>query len=107
MVPAVRRLRCVGSPKPLIRLLLLTIFLAGTLGANSHRYRVHPNKTIEIIVIAEGPDGLLWLGAVDGLYRFDGFRYRRIEDCPLPAVYYLVRTSDGTLWAGGPGGLVR
>jgi hypothetical protein len=83
------------------------LLLAGALEARLHRYRVYPNRSIEILAIAEGPGGVLWLGAADGLYSFDGFRYSPIAECPLPSVYFLARGTDGALWAASPAGLVR
>jgi signal transduction histidine kinase/ligand-binding sensor domain-containing protein len=55
--------------------------------------------------IAQAPDGSLWLGSGEGLYRFDGFTFERVRaidgDSPAPTeVYCLVATSSGDLWIG-------
>src|SRR5580698_38734 len=55
--------------------------------------------------IAQAPDGSLWLGSGEGLYRFDGFTFERLRaidgDCPAPTeVYALLATSKGDLWIG-------
>jgi signal transduction histidine kinase/ligand-binding sensor domain-containing protein len=55
--------------------------------------------------IAQAPDGALWLGSGEGLYRFDGFTFERVreidEDSPAPTeVYTLLATAEGDLWIG-------
>jgi signal transduction histidine kinase/ligand-binding sensor domain-containing protein len=59
----------------------------------------------EINDIAQAPDGSLWLGSGEGLYRFDGFTFehvRSIDDqTPAPTeIYSLLATSKGDLWIG-------
>lgn len=91
----------------LVELVLAVLCAAMTLMAAEHRYVVHPNPSIAILSIAEGPDGVLWLGAQDGLFQFDGLHYQRVQDFPLASVRHVVLTKDGTLWAGGPQGVAR
>src|SRR5258708_6031448 len=55
--------------------------------------------------IAQAPDGALWLGSGEGVYRFDGFTFERVRaidgDSPAPTeVYTLLATSNGDLWIG-------
>src|SRR5271169_4504942 len=55
--------------------------------------------------IAQAPDGSLWLGSGEGLYRFDGFTFERVRaidgDSPAPTeVFALLATSNGDLWIG-------
>jgi signal transduction histidine kinase/ligand-binding sensor domain-containing protein len=55
--------------------------------------------------IAQAPDGSLWLGSGEGLYRFDGFTFERVRaidgDSPAPTeVFALLATSHGGLWIG-------
>ena len=53
--------------------------------------------------MAQTKDGLLWLGAHNGLYSFDGVRFsniRRVDSSELPSgeVYALLATRTGGLW---------
>jgi signal transduction histidine kinase/ligand-binding sensor domain-containing protein len=55
--------------------------------------------------ISQAPDGSLWLGSGEGLYRFDGFTFERVRaidgDSPAPTeVNALLATSNGDLWIG-------
>ena len=62
--------------------------------------------------LAQTPDGYLWLGTGDGLYRFDGVTFERILPAPdhprgaMPVTSLLV-TRAGELWVGfsGSGGI--
>src|SRR5271157_4817538 len=63
-----------------------------------------------IFAMAQTPDGYLWLGAENGLFRFDGVRsipWQPPSGQHLPsAPYSLLVTRDGTLWIGTFHGLV-
>jgi hypothetical protein len=55
--------------------------------------------------IAQAPDGSLWLGSGEGLYRFDGFTFERVrsidDQSPAPTeIFSLLATSNGGLWIG-------
>src|SRR6266850_5308222 len=75
--------------------------------AAPHRLLLHPNPSITIFSIAEGPDGLLWLAASDGLYRYDGFHYHKITSYPFSSARFVAFTGDGSLWCGDFEGLAR
>ena len=63
-----------------------------------------------IFAMAQTPDGYLWLGAENGLFRFDGVRsipWQPPAGQHLPQnPYSLLVTRDGTLWIGTFAGLV-
>jgi len=67
--------------------------------------------TGEIHVIAQTPDGYLWLASEAGLLRFDGVRTVPWtpppgEHLPSNDIRYIVAGRDGTLWLGTAKGLV-
>jgi len=56
----------------------------------------------DIWAITQTRDGYLWLGSVNGLYRFDGVHVERIAAnlLPSPSIHTLVTTPSGGLWIG-------
>ena len=85
----------------------LALLLCSLAEAAPHRLRVHPNQSLTIFSMAEGPDGLLWLAAADGLYRFNGFHYDKITAYPFVSAHSVGFTRDGSLWCAGVEGLAR
>lgn len=61
-------------------------------------------------VLAEAPDGVLWIGLTrpGGLFRFREGRFERVNSAPAGTVQALYRDHAGRLWiASGEGGLGR
>jgi ligand-binding sensor domain-containing protein len=61
-------------------------------------------------VIAQTPDGYIWIGTTAGLIRFDGVRLVPWEppsgsQLPSPNIRALLAARDGSLWIGTDGGL--
>jgi len=59
----------------------------------------------QILSIAQTPDGFLWLGSRQGLYRFDGVRFERItqiagEPIVDDDILNLFVDEDGSVWVG-------
>ncbi|MET0280434.1 MAG: two-component regulator propeller domain-containing protein [Steroidobacteraceae bacterium] len=56
----------------------------------------------DVWAIDQTPDGYLWLGSVNGLYRFDGIRFDPVaaDLLPSPSIHSLVATPTGGLWIG-------
>src|SRR5262249_47888601 len=55
-------------------------------------------------------DGLLWIGTVNGLVRFDGTVWstlRAQDGLPGETTYAIAQAPDGAMWFGTEGGLVR
>ena len=70
----------------------------------------------EVRAICQTADGFVWVGTVDGLFKFDGFTFSRWEPLPgeavLPGIpqaalpgspHCLLATKDAGLWVGGMG----
>lgn len=72
--------------------------------ANTHhaRWTALEGAPPGISAMAQTRDGWLWLGTVDGLYRFDGHRFARFD---LPQRGSLARNRIATLGAERDGGL--
>jgi ligand-binding sensor domain-containing protein len=69
------------------------------------RWTADDGAPAQIFSIAQTPDGLLWLGSRQGLFRFDGVRFERITTAggkPLidDDVLSLKAEPDGSLWVG-------
>jgi signal transduction histidine kinase/ligand-binding sensor domain-containing protein len=57
-----------------------------------------------ILALAQTPGGDLWIGALDGLYRFDGISFERYRP---GLVYALLARPNGDLWVGLNAAVVR
>jgi signal transduction histidine kinase/streptogramin lyase len=60
-----------------------------------------------VTALAEDPSGLIWIGSVDGLLRYDGYRYRRFDGAPgdphalgRTFIQVLHVARDARLWIG-------
>lgn len=64
-----------------------------------------------ITAFAEQADGTLWVGAREGLFRFDSGARRLLpvptRDGAMASVRRLLAARDGSLWIGGNGGVSR
>ena len=59
----------------------------------------------DVWAITQGPEGLLWLGTGNGLFRFDGIAFESLKDAlgietPSSNVVALGTAPDGAIWAG-------
>jgi signal transduction histidine kinase/ligand-binding sensor domain-containing protein/ActR/RegA family two-component response regulator len=72
-----------------------------------------PGTTRSFLCVADGLDGTIWLGAADGLLRFDTrtetfvAEYGMPQGLPNPAVVVVVPDHRGRVWAGTANGLVE
>ena len=73
-------------------------------GYKLHHWSVEEGAPGRINAIVQSRDGFLWVGGVDGLYRFDGLSFERIGPRPTDpgrmVVARLLAARDGTLWIG-------
>lgn len=77
-----------------------------TLAQYKHnRWTVEDGAPASIAAITQTPDGFLWLGSGNGLYRFDGIAFQRIapiegDRTRSPQIASLAVTRSGDLWVG-------
>jgi signal transduction histidine kinase/ligand-binding sensor domain-containing protein/CheY-like chemotaxis protein len=67
-----------------------------------------PNQSVHALL--QDRAGFLWIGTTNGLYRYDGRRFRGFkvaEGLPASQVQAIHQTQDGTLWVATPRGLAR
>jgi signal transduction histidine kinase/ligand-binding sensor domain-containing protein len=69
------------------------------------KWTIQDGAPAGIQAMVQTRDGFLWLGAANGLFRFDGVQFERFTGAggiPLPArdIYSLHASSDGGLWIG-------
>jgi diguanylate cyclase (GGDEF)-like protein len=90
-------------------LLCLALAFAGPLRAEQALlHEFGPADGLESLAVqtaVQDGEGFLWVGTENGLYRFDGLRFRRVgADQGLASVQALAPQGDG-LWVGTPNGL--
>ncbi|MDC8011449.1 sensor histidine kinase [Tahibacter soli] len=80
---------------------------AATADAAQYRHTAWPierGAPADVWALAQGRDGWLWLGTGNGLYRFDGVRYTRVEPggtaFATGNITALRFSTDDTLWLG-------
>jgi ligand-binding sensor domain-containing protein len=66
----------------------------------------------QVFSIAQTTDGYIWVGAANGLFRFDGFHFKKWEAGPkeprLPGpAFQLLGAKDGSLWIASTGHMLR
>ncbi|MEO8335287.1 MAG: triple tyrosine motif-containing protein [bacterium] len=77
-----------------------------TLAQLDHRAWTNRDGAPGVITsIVQTTDGYLWLGAMTGLYRFDGVRFERFSEpahqkLPSESISALLALPDGSLWIG-------
>jgi signal transduction histidine kinase len=101
--------------------LMLALFACGSYAQNPLKltqlnhtsWTARDGAPSEINGLAQAPDGVLWIGAGAGLFRFDGNTFTPFQpehgEPPLPglSVSTLSIAHDGTVWAGfKPSGVV-
>lgn len=73
-------------------------------GYKLHHWSLEEGSPGRINAITQTRDGFLWVGGVDGLFRFDGITFERIGPAPTDpgriVVARLLVARDGTLWIG-------
>ncbi|MAJ68818.1 MAG: EAL domain-containing protein [Alteromonadaceae bacterium TMED7] len=78
-------------------------------------YKIEDGINEDIITsIVEGPNGFIWVGATEGLFRYDGYRFRQYEhsstdqySIPEGSVRTMFVSSNNELWVGTYKGLAK
>ncbi|HEV2136247.1 MAG TPA: two-component regulator propeller domain-containing protein [Terracidiphilus sp.] len=119
-----------GAGKPISRHAVLAAFCAAVLlGASTQACAIDPDTPLAdlstqawvlenglpqntVQVLAQTPDGFLWVGTEAGLARFDGSGFQvfdRNSSPALPAsdIHCLLASADSSLWIGTSQGLAR
>src|SRR5262245_42556784 len=90
-------------------LVLLAAASADALGPARSMAQFHHTKwslrdgvPANVVCITQTPDGFLWLGSTQGLFRFDGVRAEQFGSDQLRgnAILSLATASNGDLWIG-------
>jgi signal transduction histidine kinase/ligand-binding sensor domain-containing protein/ActR/RegA family two-component response regulator len=87
--------------------------LVGVAAAERYRFQTFgPEEGLSAAVgrVLQDRTGFLWVSTSDGLFRYDGSRFRRfgVEDgLPSPQILHLAEADDGTLWVLTGRGLAR
>jgi len=69
--------------------------------AKHRAWTVNDGAPEHVAALAQTPDGFLWLGTSNGLYRFDGMKFELVPTIDAEsAVTALEATSAGELWVG-------
>lgn len=94
-----------------IRICILSVFLSGAFAQNySFRYYGREEGLMNLATesLLQDRAGFLWVGTQNGLYRFDGRRFKEFgssNGLPGNDLTQIEESSDGTLWVGSGSGL--
>src|SRR5579864_2057047 len=67
-------------------------------------------QNLAVQAILQDREGFLWVGTQNGLFRYDGSRFKAFtknDGLPEARIESLHEAADGTLWVGTEGGLAR
>jgi signal transduction histidine kinase/ligand-binding sensor domain-containing protein/CheY-like chemotaxis protein len=86
----------------------------GTLPAQRYSFKHYAQENgltdLGVLSLLEDRTGFLWIGTLNGLYRYDGKQFRLFttaDGLPSMQIHTLAETADGTLWVGTVVGLAR
>ncbi len=93
----------------IFRLLGAAVALCTAVGAQQQQFRLYGEAegltNLSVRDVMQDRDGFLWVATENGLFRFDGLKFRRE---PVPDFVSSVHQSaDGAIWAGGLNRLYR
>jgi signal transduction histidine kinase/ligand-binding sensor domain-containing protein/CheY-like chemotaxis protein len=94
------------------RLLLLVFAAAGVSSAQQYVFKLYGVeeglRNLAILNILQDRTGYIWSSTENGLFRYDGRRFREFKDgLPATRLDTLHLSPDGVVWVAGPGGVSR
>jgi signal transduction histidine kinase/ligand-binding sensor domain-containing protein/CheY-like chemotaxis protein len=93
-----------------VALVLLPAGLSGQRYSFKHYDRDTGLPNLSVTTLLQDRTGFLWVGTENGLFRYDGRRFRGFtttDGLPSSQVEALAQTKDGTLWVATLSGLAR
>jgi ligand-binding sensor domain-containing protein len=119
LVPAIRQssLRCSRIYKERlvhIRIFVILFALTATAVLQAQHFsfelfgQAQGLSSLNVVCLLQDNAGFLWVGTVNGLFRFDGHqfvRFGRNEGLSELEIHAIRQTSDGVIWAAGEAGL--
>ena len=89
-----------------------SLSLTTPLGAQQYSFKHYLREqgltNLVVVALLQDRMGFIWAGTQNGLFRYDGDRFKRFgvaEGLPSSRVYSLHESTDGTLWVGTEQGL--
>src|ERR1039458_9927218 len=97
-----------------LRSTVLVLLLAGAMPGQRYSFKVYGQDAgltnLDVHCLMQDRTGFLWVGTVDGLFRYDGRQFRaytKAQGLPSVQIEALHQTADGEIWAGTAEGLAR
>src|ERR1035438_6974298 len=97
-----------------LRSTVLVLLLAGAMPGQRYSFKVYGQDAgltnLDVHCLMQDRTGFLWVGTVDGLFRYDGRQFRaytKAQGLPSVQIEALHQTADGEIWAGTAQGLAR
>jgi signal transduction histidine kinase/CheY-like chemotaxis protein/ligand-binding sensor domain-containing protein len=110
--PALARIRNIA--RSVCTATTVLMLAAGLLCGQSHTFKFYGREAgltdLDIHCILQDKEGFLWVGSHYGLFRYDGFEFRRFtteNGLPGNGIASLHEDSGGTLWVGTSRGVAR
>src|ERR1039458_4605590 len=90
-----------------LRSTVLVLLLAGAMPGQRYSFKVYGQDAgltnLDVHCLMQDRTGFLWVGTVDGLFRYDGRQFRaytKVQGLPSVQIEALHQTADGEIWAG-------
>ncbi|MBE0676466.1 MAG: hypothetical protein IH591_17560, partial [Bacteroidales bacterium] len=97
----------------ILSLLLLMIVCVQPASAQKYNFRHFSSPALPdpvVYAVNQDNNGYIWVGTGTGLYRFDGFTFRKVDYPDKESIRFatvIMRDSRGTMWIGGSDGTMH